>query len=313
MSTKTIQVPADQEHLVLQFLQSLSVQQVDEQAHAPEPEQDGEYVTVLQNIKSIQSHRITQQGVIYLVEWEDGETNWVNENEITSNFYIKEYREKAQLNYTFCFCRVSSKSQTGEDHVSLETQQNILAKNVKLFNVTKVIHSCGSAYKKVPADLLNIVDDCVKGDTISVYRVDRFGRNLVESLKLLEELNMKGVEVVSITENISYSTHKLPFIQYLINADTESFNISQRVKESIKYRVERGDEAIGSLPFGKKYKKVDDKLQVVVNEEEQQIISFIKESKDGNQKIADELNTQNKRKRKREWNKDMVRYAKKNY
>lgn len=56
-----------------------------------------------------------------------------------------------------------------------------------------------------------LVEDMRKGkiSTIIVYKLDRIGRSLQHLLKLFEEIDKKGIDFISITQNIDTTTSKV--------------------------------------------------------------------------------------------------------
>ena len=53
--------------------------------------------------------------------------------------------------------------------------------------------------------LINLLELCQKGDAIIVYHTSVFNRNFNQYVKLINQLNEKGIELISITENLNTS------------------------------------------------------------------------------------------------------------
>ena len=163
--------------------------------------------------------------------------------------------------------------------------------------------------------MLKYVGNCAnKGDSMWVWRVDRLSRNIVTYLEWLENLHKKGVEINAYSEKLNYGSNKLDFIQKIVDAQKESHAIGQRVRLSYKRKRERGDEAIGGLPYGKKYQRIMNvdntkilRKVVRINTEENKIIQFIRSNRMNDHKMVDHLNKKGITKRGRKWTVGMVK------
>ena len=150
--------------------------------------------------------------------------------------------------------------------------------------------------------------------------MDRLSRNIVQYLAWLEELNNRGVEIYAQSENLHYRTNKLSFIQGILDSQKEAAAIGARVKLAYNRKRARGDERVGGLPYGKRYRRIlasDGKTTVrkVVenNPVEMAIISEIKASqkKEVPRLTAERLNKRRKYKKGKRWNASMVRRCQK--
>jgi DNA invertase Pin-like site-specific DNA recombinase len=131
-------------------------------------------------------------------------------------------------------------------------------------------------------------------------------------MQWLENLSYKNVGVHSFVGGKSYADDKLGFVQSILDAQKESALIGDRVKMSIVKRKERGDEAIGSVSYGKKLERVDGgRLKIVDDENANSVIKWIKKSKLSLKSIANTLNKNGKKKRGRYWTLKMVNKYKK--
>ena len=153
---------------------------------------------------------------------------------------------------------------------------------------------------------------CLEDDAILFWRVDRLSRNIVKSLSWMEDLDNRGVTLYSHNENITYKSNKLEFLQCVLDAQKEAKILGERVKLAYKRKRDRGDERVGSIPYGKKYKRVYDddgniiKNIVVDHPEESSIIWRICRSNKKASEIANNLNNEGIYKRNKQWNRMMV-------
>lgn len=89
-----------------------------------------------------------------------------------------------------------------------------------------------------------------KIDGICVWKLDRFGRSLKSLLNMLEELRSLGVQFVSYTENLDFSTPVGRAMANLIGvfAEFERDLIKERVKAGLQNARAKG-KRLGRRPF----------------------------------------------------------------
>lgn len=272
----------------------------------------------LYEVVQIISHKVVNGLWSFLCVFSDGAKEWVNDSDLQYEGLVKEYAEGLPRPFktVYCICRVSSLSQVGPKHVSLDAQENRLRQVAKQFGENsrvKVLKLSASAYKGIPRLLEDIGESATEGDAILVYRVDRISRNIVKFLDFLERTAEKGVAIYSQDEKLYYNGDtKLAFIQGILEANKEAELISRRVKMSIQQRRNRGDKVFGSLSYGYKSQRgPKGELLRVKNEKEQKVIESIRKSVKAGEKlvqIANALNSKGILKRGRKWTPSMVRY-----
>ena len=88
-----------------------------------------------------------------------------------------------------------------------------------------------------------------RGDTIIVWRLDRLGRSLFELLKLIRDLNERGVEFRSLSESLDTSTPGGRLLLHVLAsmAEFERSLISERTKAGMAAARSRGSR-IGRRP-----------------------------------------------------------------
>lgn len=88
-----------------------------------------------------------------------------------------------------------------------------------------------------------------RGDTLTVWRLDRLGRSLFELLKLVRDLNERGVEFRSLSESLDTSTPAGRLLLHVLAsmAEFERSLISERTKAGMAAARERGSR-IGRRP-----------------------------------------------------------------
>ncbi|QNK86401.1 recombinase family protein [Sporosarcina sp. resist] len=115
-------------------------------------------------------------------------------------------------------------------------------------------------------------------DIIIVKEASRFSRNQTEALSVLKELKRKGVEVYFIATNTSTTDDDWEFKLglYFNLSQTESKNLSVRVKLSKRHNAEKGRYAPSIVPYG--YKRIYDEngeKKIVIDEDESKVVKDI--------------------------------------
>ncbi|TNM60549.1 recombinase family protein [Aliirhizobium smilacinae] len=87
------------------------------------------------------------------------------------------------------------------------------------------------------------------GDTLTVWRLDRLGRSLFELLALVRDLNKRGIEFRSISENLDTSTSAGRLLLHVLAsmAEFERSLISERTRAGMAAARARGSR-IGRRP-----------------------------------------------------------------
>ncbi len=129
-----------------------------------------------------------------------------------------------------------------------------------------------SAYKgQQQTQLVKLIEENQNCNVI-IFSIDRFSRNLKNSEEFIHKMTDKKINLLSVKENINLRTAfgKHEFRKLISIAQYESELISERVRNSIKYRKENGIP-IGNIPYGLvKFNK-----KIVKDADEQNIIKFI--------------------------------------
>ena len=286
----------------------------------PEPEthQPEEIEFKELEVESVLNHTITKHGFIFNIKFKGiKNTDWIKDDDCDCEYLISKYLNEKNIKTAYLICRVSTKEQTSCTSTSLEAQEDELKKALigvhYIYDRIKVYKISSSAYKNVPRVLMDLEQCLYEGDSLWVWRVDRLSRNIIKYIDLLERLDNNNVDINAYTETMNYRKNKLDFIQKIVDAQKESHAIGERVKLSYKMKRDRGDEAVGGLPFGKKYKNIfnQDKTKVVrkivvINDEENNIIQLVKNSTMSLSDLVIHLNNSGITKRGRKWTLSMV-------
>lgn len=106
----------------------------------------------------------------------------------------------------------------------------------------KIIKEKYTGTKKDREGLNRLFDTVRKGDTVIVESISRLGRNTIDILSIVEELGERGVEFLSLKENIdtSTATGKAMFGMLAVISSLERDLIVQRTKEGLASAKARG-------------------------------------------------------------------------
>jgi len=167
------------------------------------------------------------------------------------------------------YVRVSTEEQAKEG-ISIDAQIDrckafCKARSWKVFRIyTDAGYSAGSVDR--PA-LKNLFDDITnkKINILLVYKIDRFSRKLKDLISILEDLQSKGVNFTSVTEQIDTTTAMgEAFFQIIgVFAQLERGMVKERVELAFDKKVSSG-ESLSRAPMGYSYRN----RKLVVNEEE---------------------------------------------
>lgn len=167
------------------------------------------------------------------------------------------------------YVRVSTEEQAKEG-ISVDAQIDrckafCKARDWKVFRIyTDAGYSAGSMDR--PA-LKNLFDDITnkKLNILLVYKIDRFSRKLKDLISILEDLQSKGVNFTSVTEQIDTTTAMgEAFFQIIgVFAQLERGMVKERVEMAFDKKISSG-ESLNRAPMGYLYRN----RKLVINEDE---------------------------------------------
>lgn len=104
--------------------------------------------------------------------------------------------------------------------------------------------------------LIKALESLKEGDILVVYSISRFSRNLKDAVNMIDDLDTKGIKLVSLSEDFDLSTPngKAVFSMFSVMAQLESDMTSERVKEGMNKKKSNGEHYSGMPPFGYKLK-----------------------------------------------------------
>lgn len=282
--------------------------------HRPDPEAN------ICEVKSIITHYVdAHNNFSFHILFHDKSSEWIPDDRCDCEHLIATYLHNLGIITNYLVCRVSTKEQAHSTSVSLDAQEQELRLDISSSprHRIKVIRLTQSAYSSIPKQLEHIGHAAQRGDTISIYRVDRLSRNIIKYLAWIEDINSRGVDIHAVSDSLLYSLNKLDFIQLIVEAQKEATMLGDRIRMANRRKLQRGDEAIGGLKFGKKYIHHTDesghtiRKTVGIHPEEFSTIQTIMKLHNqscSNTFIAQDLNQKRIFKRSKSWNPNMIAY-----
>ncbi|MFS0562760.1 recombinase family protein [Terribacillus sp. 179-K 1B1 HS] len=142
------------------------------------------------------------------------------------------------------YCRISHKTQNESRQIKALEEQNV----EKIF-----LDKLSGSDKNRPQlqEMLSFIRD---GDVLIIESISRLARNTKDFLEIVNDLTERGIEVVSLKENIDTSTPQGKFICTIFGAlyELERDSIRQRQLEGIVIAKEKG------VAFGRPAIQIDD-------------------------------------------------------
>lgn len=115
---------------------------------------------------------------------------------------------------------------------------------LKKFGCTSIHgeHASGASMDRKLLNVLMMEGVLNAGDTLVVWKLDRLGRSLSGLLAMIEELDKRGVNLVSLTESIDTTSAMGRFFFHIMAAmaEWERAIISERTKAGLAQRVAEG-------------------------------------------------------------------------
>ena len=132
------------------------------------------------------------------------------------------------------YCRVSTEEQNEERQIKAATDLQIEKENIFIDK-----QSGKNAERK---ELKRLLQFCRKGDIVYTESISRIARNTKDLLYIIEQLNQKQVDFVSLKESIDTSTPQGTFMLTVFGAmaELERECILQRQKEGIAIAKSQG-------------------------------------------------------------------------
>ena len=132
------------------------------------------------------------------------------------------------------YARVSTDEQSVDMQTAALEKAGVDPKNIFSEKIS------GVSNKRVQLD--EAISYCRKGDTLVVWKLDRFGRSLLDLLGRLKLLEEAGIGFKSLTEGIDTTTPGGRLIMHVMGAlaQFERDLVVERTREGVRRHIERG-------------------------------------------------------------------------
>ena len=147
---------------------------------------------------------------------------------------------------------------------TVEQNEGRQVEGLKKYNIDKWFTEKASGKSTDRPELNRMLEYAREGDTVYIHSFDRLARSTKDLLDIVEELQSKGIHLVSSKENIdtSTATGKLMFTMIGAIAEFERTNLLERQREGIAIAKKEG-KYMGRKPIGypSNWKEVYDKYK----------------------------------------------------
>jgi DNA invertase Pin-like site-specific DNA recombinase len=152
--------------------------------------------------------------------------------ETSYNDNIQTYIRREEITIKIGYCRVSSQGQNLARQI----------KSLEEHGVEKIFEEKLSGKDTNRPKLKAMLNFIREGDVLIVESISRLARNTKDFLEIVNDLTERGVEVVSLKENIDTSTAQGKFICTIFGAlyELERESIKERQMEGIAIAKEKG-------------------------------------------------------------------------
>jgi len=181
------------------------------------------------------------------------------------------------------YCRVSTEEQATEG-VSLGAQRKQIETWCKTnsYDLIEVYIDAGLSGRQMrKRDGLQKALKAIGKDTALIaYSISRLARSLPDMLSICEQIDRKGGDLVSLTEQIdtTNAAGRMMFNMLAAFAQYESEIIGERTKSAMQYKRSQGEKYCHIVPFG--YVEINGRL-VEVNKEIKVVKNIIRKHQQG--------------------------------
>ena len=153
----------------------------------------------------------------------------------------------------YCYLRVSTIDQNLDRQYEAMKKYDIPEENY-------FVEKCSGKNTDRP-ELQRLLGTVESGDTIHIHDFSRLSRSTADLLKIVENLNERGVILISNKENLDTSTPTGKLMLTMIGAinEFERQNMLERQAEGIAIAKEKGKFRKHEIDF-EKFKELDDKI-----------------------------------------------------
>lgn len=182
------------------------------------------------------------------------------------------------------YVRVSTKHQLGDDHFSLEIQEDKARSYCNFRDITdiSVFKDEGKSGRKRDGrqGLENSLNTLQSGDFFIVHSISRLARNIIDLKTICKEITDKGAKFVSLTEEINTATAmgRAMFSMIGVIAELDADLAGERIRGALSLKRQKG-EFIGRIPFGY-VKDPENHKRIIMTEDHRMVVVEIIRLKD---------------------------------
>lgn len=153
----------------------------------------------------------------------------------------------------WCYLRVSSRKKNGKSRQSTGSQKTSIRRFCKANGIRspKWVEDYQSGRQDDRDGLQTILNDAAPGDTLLIWKLDRLGRSMIDTVRNLQVLIGRKVKIIITSNGMTFDNDDAmsTFLMQLFSAlaELESNTIGERVKASIEHRRANGQH-VGAKP-----------------------------------------------------------------
>lgn len=153
------------------------------------------------------------------------------------------------------YIRVSTDGQV-RDGVSLEAQQERIRQWVENhgYELDGIVEDAGFSGKSASnrPGLQEVLTRARRGDVVVVYSLSRLARSTKDTIQIAEDLERRGVDLVSITESLDSTTAagKMLFRLLAVLGEFERDLVAERTSLALRHLQRQGRYVGGHIPYG---------------------------------------------------------------
>lgn len=226
------------------------------------------------DIHRILSHQQNGTNIKYKLMFTDNVVEWCDATLLEyAHRSLYSYFNKTNIRKCLIYTRTSGKNEG--DSLDMQASNCIGFANQYNLPVFGIYTDNGRSAVKYRDAFQHLLKSLHNGDVLLIWAIDRFHRDIIDGLSILEELHDRNVRIVCVQDMVEYAKNKNHFRSKLLESQIEHEKITERIRNSVKFRRQRGD-FFGRAPYGYETYKVNGKRCVRENKQEMDVINKIK-------------------------------------
>ena len=160
---------------------------------------------------------------------------------------------------TYAYLRVSSRKQTGRQKT--DSQKTSISRFCRFHSIKrpKWVEDYQSGRRDDRDGFQSILRDAVEGDTLLVWKLDRCGRSMIDTVRNLQTLIGRKVKIVITSTGMTFDSDDAmsTFLMQLFSAlaELESSTTSERIRAGLEHAKSKGVK-LGRKPNERKRQRI---------------------------------------------------------